>query len=159
MKSYAHRFVQYVVRDVDTEINVNPHNFVEHRLMLCAHDEMTAQANDTVDQYWVFEDEFRLQKKGAGHGLHHSDVICLTIGHLVEAGESLEYGKNYNGYWHGENFCNQRKLFLPLNRPMHGPGYQALFLIDNSQGHAAYAENALLISCMNINPGGKQAHM
>ena len=34
-----------------------------------------------------------------------------------------------------------------------------LFLIDNSQGHAAYAEYTLVISQMNIKPGGKQAHM
>jgi len=42
---------------------------------------------------------------------------------------------------------------------LHGAGYQALFLIDNSQGHAAYAEDALLVSRMNVNPGGKQARM
>jgi hypothetical protein len=34
-----------------------------------------------------------------------------------------------------------------------------LFLIDNSQGHSAYADNALLILHMNINLGGKQAQM
>jgi len=32
-------------------------------------------------------------------------------------------------------------------------------LIDNSQGHSAYAENALVISQMNVNPGRKQARM
>jgi len=41
----------------------------------------------------------------------------------------------------------------------HGPGYQALIMVDNSQGHSAYAEDALLVSHMNINPGGKQAQM
>lgn len=40
----------------------------------------------------------------------------------------------------------------------HGAGYQALFIIDNSQGHSAYAEDALHVgSRMNVNPGGKQA--
>ena len=42
---------------------------------------------------------------------------------------------------------------------MHGPGYQALFLIDNSQGHSAYSADALLASRMNLRPGGKQARM
>jgi hypothetical protein len=42
---------------------------------------------------------------------------------------------------------------------VHGPGYQALIMVDNSQGHLAYAENALLASRMNVNPGGKQAHL
>jgi transposase len=32
-------------------------------------------------------------------------------------------------------------------------------MVDNSQGHSAYAEDALLTSHMNINPGGKQARM
>lgn len=34
-----------------------------------------------------------------------------------------------------------------------------LFMVDNSQGHSAYAEDALLTSRMNMNPGGKQALM
>lgn len=32
-------------------------------------------------------------------------------------------------------------------------------MVDNSQGHAAYSEDALLATRMNIKPGGKQAHM
>lgn len=32
-------------------------------------------------------------------------------------------------------------------------------MIDNSQGHSAYAEDALLVSRMNVKPGGKQARM
>ena len=32
-------------------------------------------------------------------------------------------------------------------------------MIDNSQGHSAYAEDALLTARMNIKPGGKQARM
>jgi hypothetical protein len=32
-------------------------------------------------------------------------------------------------------------------------------MVDNSQGHAAYAIDALLTSRMNMRPGGKQAHL
>lgn len=32
-------------------------------------------------------------------------------------------------------------------------------MVDNLQGHSAYAEDALLVSRMNVNPGGKQACM
>jgi hypothetical protein len=32
-------------------------------------------------------------------------------------------------------------------------------MVDNSQGHCAYAEDALLVSHMNLRPGGKQACM
>jgi transposase len=48
---------------------------------------------------------------------------------------------------------------IPAFEKVHGPGYQALIMVDNSQGHSAYAEDALLVSRMNINPGGKQARM
>jgi hypothetical protein len=32
-------------------------------------------------------------------------------------------------------------------------------MVDNSQGHSAYAQDALVASWMNLRPGGKQAHM
>jgi hypothetical protein len=48
---------------------------------------------------------------------------------------------------------------IPAFERAHGAGYQALFLIDNSQGHSAYSEDALLVSQMNVKPGGKQAHV
>ena len=34
-------------------------------------------------------------------------MICSTVGHLVDAGVSLEYGKNYDRYWNGELFIKQ----------------------------------------------------
>ena len=48
---------------------------------------------------------------------------------------------------------------IPVFEAAHPPGYQALIMVDNSQGHAAYGSDALLISQMNMNPGGKQALM
>ncbi|KAG1866359.1 hypothetical protein C8R48DRAFT_600387 [Suillus tomentosus] len=110
---------------------------------------------------WVFDNEFKLRKKGVGRGIHRSDVICSTCGHLSEAGESMEYGKNYEGYWNGERFCAQMaEKIIPAFEAAHGAGYQALFIIDNLQGHAAYAEDALRVGTrINVNPGGKQARM
>lgn len=52
-----------------------------------------------------------------------------------------------------------KEKIIPTFERLHGPQYQALFLIDNSQGHAAYAEDALLATRMNLNPGGKQARL
>ena len=48
---------------------------------------------------------------------------------------------------------------IPAFEEGHGPGYQALIMVDNSQGHSAYAEDALLVNHMNMKPAGKQAHM
>ena len=90
---------------------IPPSNFVERRLVLCAHDESTSQANDAPEKSWVLGDEHPLRKKGVGHGLHQSDVICSTVGWLVDASQTLEYGKNYDGYWTGELFVKQVNKF------------------------------------------------
>jgi hypothetical protein len=94
---------------------------------------------------------------------------------LREASQTLEYGKNYDGYWNGELFVKQvwsgsmtqtsislikiqlRERIIPAFEKAHGPEYQALIMVDNSQGHSAYSEDALLTSRMNMKPGGKQA--
>ncbi|EIW56251.1 uncharacterized protein TRAVEDRAFT_22553 [Trametes versicolor FP-101664 SS1] len=121
---------------------------------------MTVQANDGKAKSWVPDGEYPLKKKGVGRGIHRSDVICSTVGLLEEAGQSMEYGKNYEGYWTGELFVKQlQEKIIPAFEAAHGPGYQALIMVDNSQGHSAYSADALLTSRMNLRPGGKQARM
>jgi hypothetical protein len=51
------------------------------------------------------------------------------------------------------------KIIVAFERVHASPGYQALFMVDNSQGHLAYSVNALLTSQMNLCPGGKQAKL
>ena len=48
---------------------------------------------------------------------------------------------------------------IPAFEELHGPGFQALIMVDNSQGHSAYSADALLVSRMNMRPGGKQARI
>jgi len=48
---------------------------------------------------------------------------------------------------------------IPAFEKAHGPLYQALIMVDNSQGHSAYSVDALLTSRMNMRPGGKQSKM
>jgi hypothetical protein len=52
-----------------------------------------------------------------------------------------------------------RGKIIPAFEAAHGPGFQAMLMVDNSQGYSMYAENALVISRMNVRPGGKQAKM
>ncbi|KAJ3820387.1 hypothetical protein F5880DRAFT_1451657, partial [Lentinula raphanica] len=167
---------QGLIQYVDTvlfpriQLKVVDKNYSGKKLVLVAHDEMTAQANDGQKKEWVLDGEHKLRKRGAGRGLHRSDVICSTMGWLKDAGQELEYGKNYDGYWTGELFVKQLITNLPLVIPvqigsiptfdkLHGPEYRALIMVDNSQGHSAYAKDALLTSRMNFRSGGKQAHM
>lgn len=99
--------VEYVVGDVMEEKKKPIENYVERRLVLVAHDESTTQANDGKKMSWVHQRGHALKKKGAGRGIHQSDVICSTVGWLKDASQSLEYGKNYEGYWNGELFIKQ----------------------------------------------------
>ena len=105
MKSLEPRLVRYIVGDVDKEIPAA--NFADRRLVLCTHDESTAQANDAPEKSWVLGEEHPLRKKGVGRGLHQSDVICSMVGWLADASQTLEYGKNHDGYWMGELFVKQ----------------------------------------------------
>ena len=107
MKRYCCRIVEYVVGDVGKERQKVVENCVERRLVLVSHDESTTQANDGKKKSWVHENEHALKKKGVGWGIHQSDVICSTTGWLKHASQSLEYGKNYEGYWNGELFVTQ----------------------------------------------------
>ncbi|THH32729.1 hypothetical protein EUX98_g1481 [Antrodiella citrinella] len=160
MERLQRRLVKYEVGDVSKLKPELPANYVERRLVLVAHDEMTAQANDGRKKSWVLDGEHALKKKGAGRGMHQSDVICSTVGWVEGASQSMEYGKNYEGYWNGEMFVKQLKTkIIPALEAAHGPGDQFLIIVDNSQGHSAYAEDTLLVQRMNMRPGGQQARM
>ena len=59
-------------------------------------------------------------------------------------------------------FWSSSKLkdkIIPTFEHMHGIGHQTFIMVNNSQDHSAYFKDALLVSWMNVNPGGKQAWM
>lgn len=107
MQAYRSRLVEYQPDNLTEEVIKTPANYVERRLVLVPQDEMTAQANDGMKKSWVMEGEQPLKKKGVGRGIHQSDVICATVGWMKEASASMEYGKNYEGYWDGAQFVKQ----------------------------------------------------
>ena len=107
MEKHEERLVKYVVGDVDKEVDMKPQNYVEHCLILAPHDETTSQANDGHNMGWVLKQQFPLWKKGVGQGLHESGTICGTVGYLKDGRQTLEYGKNYDGYWTRELFIKQ----------------------------------------------------
>ena len=114
MKAYKSRLVHYIVGNVDRGLIIPRENYVECQLVLLAQDEMTSQANDITPKMWVFQDQHHLRKKGVGHGLHQSDILCSTVGWLDKGTQTLEYGKNYEGYWTGELFVKQVNLINQL---------------------------------------------
>ncbi|KAJ7321244.1 hypothetical protein DFH08DRAFT_970114 [Mycena albidolilacea] len=135
MAGHRYRLVEYKVGNVEVELDkMYDGKYVLRRLVLAPHDEMTAQCNDGPTKSWVLEGEQPLRKKGVGRGLHRSDVICSTVGYITDAGEELEYGKSYEGYWDGTKFMLKNKI-IPAFKAAHGPGYQMLLMVDHSQGH------------------------
>lgn len=106
MALHCHRLVEYEVGNLNKEVQklLPPET---KKLVLLAHDESTMQANDGENAGWGPKEEQPILKKGAGRGEHRSDVICSTYGWLKDAGEQMEYGKNYEGYWTGEKFVEQ----------------------------------------------------
>jgi len=113
--------VEYKIGEVETEL-IKQLQPGERRIVLVAHDEATMQANDGDKEGWVLDGEQPLKKKGAGRGLHQSDVICSTYGWLKGASVTMEYGKNYEGYWTGELFVKQvSELMLRTYYHLHKP--------------------------------------
>ncbi|KAJ7637857.1 hypothetical protein B0H17DRAFT_1277772 [Mycena rosella] len=153
--------VEYQVGKLDKLVEKPPPPPGQFWLVLTAHDEMTAQANDGQKAVWIMKGENPIRKKGVGRGVHRNDIICSTFGHVVEAGQGIEYGKNHDGYWDGAQFIKQLEdRIIPAFERLHDRNiYRACFLIDNSQGHCAYSEDALVVTRMNWRPGGKQASM
>lgn len=118
MAEHQCRLVEYVIGEVGKEVNKIPSNFVEHLLVLVAHDESTCQANDGPKSSWVLDGQPPLKKKGPGCGLHQSNCIASTVGWIKDVSQTLEYGKDYEGYWNGELFVKQVILhikFLMIN--------------------------------------------
>ncbi|KAG6901165.1 hypothetical protein C0995_016216 [Termitomyces sp. Mi166 len=54
-------------------------------------------------------------------------------------------------------FIQFKKKIIPAFEKVYGPEYQAMFVVHNSQGHSAYAEDALVANHININLVEKQA--
>eukprot|EP00733_Pompholyxophrys_punicea_P002261 Pompholyxophrys_punicea_v1_NODE_1634_length_609_cov_1.922801.p1 type:complete len:108 gc:universal NODE_1634_length_609_cov_1.922801:333-10(-) len=67
----------------------------------------------------------------------------------------FNYGKNREGYWGNAHFTEQLKNAVAMHKFLF-PNIQAVFVLDNSSGHLAFSEDALVASHMNLHPGGKQ---
>ncbi|KAH9071006.1 hypothetical protein EDB83DRAFT_2221343, partial [Lactarius deliciosus] len=160
---------KYLCNVVEIEMPTSLKNYLELELLPCIQMKVSKGVSlQTARRWlhkeghmsWVLDGEQPLKKKGVGQGLHQLDVICSTKGWLPEASQTLEYGKNYDRYWNGELFVKQlAERIIPAFERAYSPSYQALIMVDNSQGHSAYSVDALLTSRMNMKPGGKQAKM
>ncbi|PUU75786.1 hypothetical protein B9Z19DRAFT_993111 [Tuber borchii] len=139
-------------------------------IILVTHDESTFSSNDGRRQAWIGPARHFLRPKGRGQGIMVSDFLLpwsrLSTESLSEeertnsdtqlplyATKYLEYGKT-EGYWDGKDLvAHVLEVALPMLRKIY-PGYQFLFLFDNSSNHGTYADNALRVQSMSLKSGG-----
>jgi len=170
------RMATYEGENLDQVIlPVLPHGVPE--IVPVTHDESIFYANDDVVKAWGPADESRLRRKSQGLSIHVSDFLCESIGrlrlseedcstnNLLPDGERLVYteacvtmypGTNRDGWWTNKDVVKQvKERAIPIFERTH-PGKVAMFMFDNSCNHNAFADDALVVSRMNLKDGGKQ---
>lgn len=72
----------------------------------------------------------------------------------------LKYGTSSEGYCNSEKFMKQVEQAVTIAEIKYPrSAHNLLFLFDQISGHTAYADDALNVNRMNVNPGGNQAKM
>ena len=67
--------------------------------------------------------------------------------------------KNHDGYWRAKDVLAQfEEKAVPLFEALH-PDKEFIFVFDNSTNQGSRAEDALIVSKMNMGPGGQQPLM
>jgi hypothetical protein len=147
---------------------------MEHVLIM--QDESIFHTNEYRRRSWLTEDQQPIRKKGHGRVVHVSDFISETIGRLklsddqiadqlklpdkqrltvFEARKITYPGKGHDLWWDLSQLTDQVKIAIKVFEYTH-PNCIAIFTFDRSSAHEGFAENALNINNMNVNPGGKQ---
>ncbi|CAM9150888.1 unnamed protein product [Pylaiella littoralis] len=112
-----------------------------------------------------------------GRAAHISDVIGVDLGQLQTSEEKaaadcevlktandprtaaviMTVGKQHDGYWTSDRMCAQLPAAIAMFELSNGPHRQGVFIFDNSTGHNAYDDDALLAHKISLAPGGEKA--
>lgn len=85
---------------------------------------------------------------------------CTNPNVKKEARFLLKYGTDNEGYQDSNKFMQQVKEAVAIAEFKYpSENYNLLFLFDQSSGHTAYDDDALIASRMNVKPGGCQPKM
>ena len=153
MAAYQDQFLRW-----DEHLQEVPHplhlNGQIQPLILVTQDECTFNSNDGRHFIWIHPEHQPLRKKGRGQGLHVSDFLT-PIGRLGD-GDACQIMKcGGDIWWTGDRLLDQViEKAIPAFEAQF-PGSKALFAFDNSRNHCKYANDALRVSEMNLEPGGK----
>jgi hypothetical protein len=146
----------------------------EHVLIM--QDETIFHTNEYRRRMWLAQDQQPIRKKGNGRAVHISDFISETIGRIklsdeqiadqlkqpaedrlaaFEARKIIYPGKGSDAWWDLTQLIEQVKITIKIFDISH-PDCIGVFVFDRSSAHEGFAEDALNINNMNMNPGGKQ---
>jgi hypothetical protein len=146
----------------------------EHVLIM--QDETIFHTNEYRRRMWLSQDQQPIRKKGNGRAIHVSDFISETIGRIrlsnqqiadqlqlpaenrlaaFEARKIIYPGKGFDAWWDLPQLIDQLKITIKIFDLTH-PNCVGVFTFDRSSAHEGFAENALNVNNMNVNPGGKQ---
>ena len=139
------------------------------------HDETIFNANDGERFFWGMERDTVISKKSMGSGIMVSDFVNQQIGYLGLTNEqwvkakkkyplipkiarfTMEYGKNKQEYFESTKFLQQVEGALQIASFL-WPDHDHIWVFDHSGVHKRKADDALNVSNMNLNDGGKQQH-
>ena len=150
----------------------------EKRVVLF-HDESTFQSNEDQPTLWAEKGTTVMRPKSKGSGIMVSDFIDEHNGFLQLtdkeyacvkeqdptirkcACQLLEYGEARERYWTSEKFMAQLKEAVKIADAKYPKedGWRIVWIFDHSSCYAAMPDDALDVSKMNVNPGGKQRIM
>ena len=68
----------------------------------------------------------------------------------------MTVGANQDGYWTCDRMCKQIPGFIAIHELTSEPHRPGVFIFDNSTGHGAFEEGALLANHIQLRPGGQQ---
>lgn len=156
-----------------------PSPTVIDKTVIFFHDKSTFQCNDDQPTLWATKETSVMRPKSKGAGIMVSDFICEHDGFLcftageyeaakvsdptirLQARQFLEYGESREGYWTSEKFMKQIEVAVRIAEIKYpkSQGWKHVWVFDHSSCHAAMADDALDVSKMNVNPGGKQRKM
>ena len=152
---------------------------VREKTLVLFHDESTFHANEDQTTMWGVKGEHMLRPKSKCAGIMVSDFVDERNGYLALTNEEFDrlsqtnpdikkqarclllYGESKEGYWTSENFLEQMKHAVAIANVRYPKeeGWKVVWVFDQSSCHKAMASDALDVSKMNVNPGGKQPKM
>jgi hypothetical protein len=165
----------------DLTVVIEPQKTDAPQIRVAYHDECIYHSNDITDTYYARDDYQELPKKGMGRCLHVSDFVFECCGFLnlekivspdrlsdlrerrvipaqISSRVIIYPGKNADAWWDCQQLLLQCRVTLDLFELAY-PGDVMCAIFDCSSNHQAFADDALVVSRMNVNPGGKQPSM